>query len=108
MMISELIVGVRVSWGFSAAVVLVLDEIAGFLEFSHVVEIGTNAAHRGVGTDFLGGGFRQRGDDQAVVEGAGRLELHLAEQLVVQIAELQPTDVGGEMEGPFETAAAGR
>ena len=66
------------------------------------MEIRADAAERGVGTDFFCGRFGECGDHEAVVKGAGRLELHLAEQLVVQVTEFQPADVGGQCEEAFE------
>ena len=80
-----------------SAIMLVFDEITRLLEFADVVEIRTNAAHWSIGTDFFGSGLCQRGDHQAVVEGTGRFELHLAQKFVIQIAEFQPTDVRGEV-----------
>ena len=36
------------------------------------------------------------------MKSAGRFELHLAEQLVIEVGEFQPTDVCGQVEGAFE------
>ena len=83
-------------------IVLILDKIAGFLEFADVVKIGTNPTHRGVGSDSLRGGFRQRCDHQAVVKRSRCLKLHFLEQFVVQIAEFQPADIRRQMEHSFE------
>ena len=81
---------------------LVLDEVSRLFQLPYIVEIGADPAHRGVRADRFRGGFRQRGYHQAVMESARSLKLHLLEQLVVQVAELQPTDIGGQVEDTFK------
>ena len=54
--------------------VLVLDEVLGHLDLADVVVEGPGLDQQGVDADLLGRLLGQRGDDQRVVVGAGRLE----------------------------------
>lgn len=80
----------------------ILGEILGFDEFPDVVEIGGDAANGGVRADFLGGGFGEVGDSEAVMVGAGCLEAETLEQGVVEVRHFEPGNIGGESEEGFE------
>ena len=59
-------------------------------------------ARSGLAPIALRGVFRELGDDQRMVVGAGRLQLHAAEQRVVVVGEFEERDVGRALEEGFE------
>ncbi len=80
----------------------VLGEIIRLHQFADVVEIGADAAKRGVRADRFGGGFREIRDDQAVVISAGRLDRHPAQQRMIEVGSFQPRNVGRDLEEMLE------
>ena len=77
---------------------LVLAEILGVERLSHVVEKCANPGEQRIGSDGVGGVFRQLGDYQRMVIGSGRLELHPAQQGVIEFRQLEQRDVGRALE----------
>ena len=80
----------------------VLGEILRLHQFPDIVEIGADAAERGVRADRFGGGFGEVGDDKAVMIGAGRFDRHPAQERVIQIRRFQPGNVGRDLEELLE------
>ena len=54
---------------------LVLDVVLGLGDLADVVEVAADAHEQRVGADEVGGALGEVADDDAVVEGAGRLLL---------------------------------
>ena len=84
------------------AVALVFGEVRGVRGLANVVEEGADAGEQGVGADRVGGVFGELSYDQRVVIGAGRFELHTAQQGVVVIGEFEQCDVGGALKKGLE------
>ncbi len=80
----------------------VLGEVIRLHQFADIVEIGTNAAERGVRADRFRGRFREVRDHQAVVIGARRFDRHPPQERMVQIRGLQPGNVGRDAEEMFQ------
>ena len=92
---SEVVVGIRAVWN-------VFGEVVGFYDLADVVEIRGDAADCGIRSDDFCGGFREVRDGQAVVVGARCLKAQALEERVVQVAHLQPRDVGGDFKNMLE------
>ena len=92
---SEVVVGIR-------AVGDVFGEVVGLDDLADVVEIRGDAADCGIRSDDFCGGFREVRDGQAVMVGARCLKAETLEERVVQVAHLQPRDVGGDFENMLE------
>ena len=84
------------------AVALVFGEVRRVRGLADVVEKGADAGQQGVGADGVGGVFGELSYDQRVVIGAGRFELHTAQQGVVVIGEFEQSDVGGALKKGLE------
>ena len=80
----------------------VLGEIFRLHQFADIVEIGADAAERGVRADRFGGGFGEVRDDQTVMIGAGRFDRHPAQERMIQIGRFQPGNIGRDLEELFE------
>ena len=80
----------------------VLGEIFRLHQFPDIVEIGADAAERGVRADRFGGGFGEVRDDEAVMIGAGRFDRHPAQERMIQIRRFQPGNIGRDLEELLE------
>jgi len=69
------------------AVALVLGVILGLGGFTDIVEEGADPGEERIGTDLGGGVLGELRNDEGVVVGAGRLELHEAEERVIVVGE---------------------
>ena len=97
MMISELMLGDRFSCGFAPGGMFSV-KYSGLMILPDVVEVGHDAAGRGIEPDGLGARLGEVGHEQAVMIGPGSLHRHLLEQRMVEIGELEPRDRGGDLE----------
>ncbi len=80
----------------------VLGEVLRLHQFADIVEIGTDAAERGVRADRFRGRFREVRDHEAVVIGARRFDRHPAQQRMIEIRRFEPGDVGRDLKEMFQ------
>ena len=80
----------------------VLDEVLRHLDLPDVVVQGPGLGQHRVRLDLLGGLLGQRGHDEGVVVGAGRLERHLAEDRQVRVRQLEELGRRDEAEDGLE------
>ena len=77
---------------------LVFSEIIGLSHFSDVVKQRAGSAHDRVRTNRYGGVLGQISYHQTVMVSSGRIYLHLPEQRVIEIGQLEQGCVGGNLE----------
>ena len=80
----------------------VLHEVLRLLDFPNVVVIRADPGQQAVGPDGLSRSFGQIAHNNAVVIGAWGPEDQLSQERVVEVAELQQFNVGGDVEQPLQ------